>query len=71
MADVDWVQVERDAALQRADYFADACLSMKAENERLRGAVEYLRANVKPPAPDHPAWCWPDVWKEFERRVSG
>ena len=41
------------------------------ELERLRGAVKYLRENVTPPAPDHPAWCWPDVWTEFERRVSG
>ena len=39
MTDVDWVRVERDAALQRADYFAEACLSQKAEIERLRQAV--------------------------------
>ena len=45
--------------------------SQAAEIDRLRGAVAYLRANVKPPAPDHPAWCWPDVWAEFERRVDG
>jgi len=50
----------------------DACIAaLKAENERLRGAVAYLRENVRPPAPEHPAWCWPDVWKEFERRVDG
>jgi NAD-dependent DNA ligase len=139
----EWLQLERNAALQQADYFADACLSMKAEVERLkeelervvarqrrdeqqlceisyffgkdarhvegdgpksiatlvkqeverlhesaaekhqlydivceelerlRDAVAYLRENVKPPAPDHPAWCWPDVWTEFERRVDG
>jgi hypothetical protein len=42
----------------------------KDEADCLRDAVAYLRASVTPPAPDHPAWCWPDIWQEFERRVS-
>jgi polyhydroxyalkanoate synthesis regulator phasin len=49
----------------------EGVVEAKTELERLRGAVAYLRENVKPPAPDHPAWCWPDVWTEFERRVDG
>jgi hypothetical protein len=55
----------------KADLQNDVFTLAAAELDRLRDAVAYLRANVKPPAPDHPAWCWPDVWKEFERRVSG
>ena len=42
-----------------------------AELDRLRDAVAYLRGHIQTPAPDHPAWCWPSVWTEFERRVSG
>jgi hypothetical protein len=38
----EWIRIERDAALQRADYFADACLAMKAANERLRAIVDRL-----------------------------
>ena len=41
------------------------------ELERLRDAVAYLRENVRPPIPTSPAWCWPEVWAEFQRRVSG
>ena len=49
----------------------EGVIEAKKELERLRGAVAYLRENIRPPAPDHPAWCWSDVWKEFERRVDG
>ena len=38
----EWIRIERDAALQRADHFADACLSLKAENEQLRNERQRL-----------------------------
>ena len=37
---------------------------LEQEIERLRGAVAYLRENVK-------SGCSLDVWKEFERRIDG
>jgi hypothetical protein len=43
---------------------------LQQEIERLRDAVAYLRGHIQTPTPDRPAWCWPSVWQEFERRVS-
>ena len=44
---------------------------LAAKLDSLRDAVAYLRGHVRTPTPDRPAWCWPSVWNEFERRVSG
>ena len=70
VTDGKWIE-GGDMSESTARAVAERLNEQAAEIERLRDAVAYLRGKVNTPIPTSPAWCWPSVWQEFERRVSG
>jgi hypothetical protein len=57
--------------MRSCDELTAECFRHKAEIERLRGAVAYLREKaVQTHGPDPYVYVWQRVWEEFERRVS-